>query len=110
VAVQAYLAPTPEHDRRLAALQHRLRDRLRVATTVGYGPRYLHSTGQFHKGGPRLGHYLQLCPPPREDLPIPGEAFTFGELERAQAEGDLLALRQRGRRVVRLEQLELLER
>jgi transaldolase/glucose-6-phosphate isomerase len=110
LALMAYLPPTPEHDRRLAAIRLRLRDRLRVATTLGYGPRYLHSTGQLHKGGPPVGHFLQITERLGEDLPIPGEAFTFGQLEAAQAEGDLQALRGRGRPAIRIDDLALLGR
>jgi transaldolase / glucose-6-phosphate isomerase len=110
LAIMAYLPPTPENDRRLAAIRVRLRDRLKVATTLGYGPRYLHSTGQLHKGGPAVGHFLQITESSKEDLPIPGEAFGFATLEAAQAEGDLLALRSRGRPVIRIEDARLLER
>ncbi len=105
----AYLPPTSENDRRLAAIRTRLRDRLRVATTLGYGPRFLHSTGQLHKGGPPVGHFLQITSRSKDDLPIPGESFSFGGLEAAQAEGDLLALRARGRPVIRIDDLGLLE-
>src|SRR4029077_12473339 len=80
LAIMAYLPPTPENDRRLAAIRLRLRDRLKVATTLGYGPRFLHSTGQLHKGAPPVGHFLQITEPVKEDLPIPGEPFTFGRL------------------------------
>jgi len=110
LAIMAYLPPTPENDRRLAAIRLRLRDRLKVATTLGYGPRFLHSTGQFHKGGPPVGHFLQISERPKEDLPIPGESFSFGQLEAAQAEGDLVALRSRGRPAIRIEDPGLLER
>jgi transaldolase/glucose-6-phosphate isomerase len=110
LAIMAYLPPTPENDRRLAAIRLRLRDRLKVATTLGYGPRFLHSTGQFHKGGPPVGHFLQISERPKEDLPIPGQPFSFGQLEAAQAEGDLVALRSRGRPAIRIEDLGLLER
>jgi glucose-6-phosphate isomerase len=110
LAIMAYLPPTPENDRRLAAIRLRLRDRLRVATTLGYGPRFLHSTGQLHKGGPPEGHFLQIVDRVRDDLPIPGEPFGFGELEAAQAEGDLVALRGRGRPAIRIDDPGLLER
>jgi transaldolase / glucose-6-phosphate isomerase len=110
LAIMAYLPPTPENDRRLAAIRLRLRDRLKVATTLGYGPRFLHSTGQFHKGGPPVGHFLQISERLKEDLPIPGQPFSFGQLEAAQAEGDLLALRARGRPAIRIEDPGLLER
>ncbi len=110
LAIMAYLPPTPENDRRLAAIRLRLRDRLKVATTLGYGPRFLHSTGQIHKGGPPVGHFLQISEPLEEDLPIPGEPFSFGQLEAAQAEGDLVALRARGRPAIRIDDPGLLER
>jgi hypothetical protein len=110
LALMAYLPPTPENDRRLAAARLRLRDRLKVATTLGYGPRFLHSTGQLHKGGPPVGHFLQITDPVRDDLPIPGEPFGFGTLEAAQAEGDLRALRSRGRPAIRIDDLGVLER
>jgi transaldolase / glucose-6-phosphate isomerase len=106
----AYLPPTPANDRRLAVARRKLRDRLKVATTVGYGPRFLHSTGQLHKGGPPIGHFLQITERAEPDVPIPGEAYTFGQLEMAQAEGDLRALRGRGRPAVRIDGLALLER
>ncbi len=109
LALMAYLPPTAEYDRRLAAIRLRLRDRLKVATTLGYGPRLLHSTGQVHKGGPPVGHFLQITEPAREDVPIPGKAFTFGALEAAQAEGDLRALRARGRPALRVAGLELFD-
>jgi glucose-6-phosphate isomerase len=110
LALMAYLPVTPEYDRRLTAVRRKLRDHLRVATTLGYGPRLLHSTGQLHKGGPPVGHFLQIVEGAREDVTIPGQPFTFGQLELAQAEGDLLALRKRGRPALRLEGLDLLER
>jgi glucose-6-phosphate isomerase len=110
VALQAYVPPGPEQDSALAAIRVRLRDRLTVATTVGYGPRYLHSTGQLHKGGPPVGHFLQIVDPAKEDLPVPGQPYGFGTLEAAQAEGDLRALRARGRPALRLLGTALLER
>jgi transaldolase / glucose-6-phosphate isomerase len=111
LALMAYLPPTTENDARLAAIRSRLRDRLGVATTLGYGPRFLHSTGQLHKGGPPRGHFLQIVGrAAEEDLSIPGEPFTFGRLEAAQAEGDLQALRTRGRPAIRIAGLEALER
>jgi transaldolase/glucose-6-phosphate isomerase len=109
LAITAYLPPTPENDARLATIRGRLRDRLKVATTLGYGPRFLHSTGQLHKGGAPQGHFLQIIERTKNDLPIPGEPFTFGRLEAAQAEGDLLALKGRGRPAIRIDDLRLLE-
>jgi transaldolase/glucose-6-phosphate isomerase len=104
----AYVPPTPAYDRRLERVRRRLRDRLTVATTVGYGPRFLHSTGQLHKGGPPIGHFLQITERAPQDIAIPGKPFTFGALEAAQAEGDLLALRRLGRPALRLRGLDLL--
>jgi transaldolase / glucose-6-phosphate isomerase len=109
LAIMAYLPPTAENDRRLGAIRLRLRDRLRVATTLGYGPRFLHSTGQLHKGGPPNGHFVQITQRSPEDLAIPGERFGFRELEAAQAEGDLRALRGRGRPAIRIDDPGLLE-
>jgi hypothetical protein len=96
LALMAYLAPTAGHTRALEGLRHRLRDRLQVATTLGYGPRFLHSTGQLHKGGPRTGCFLQLTVDDPVDQPIPGRPYTFGVLKRAQAAGDIGALRAKG--------------
>jgi hypothetical protein len=87
----------------LATIRIALRDRHRVATTLGVGPRYLHSTGQLHKGGPNTGVFLQVVDDTDDDLPIPGEKFGFATLERAQAAGDLHALIERGRRAGRVE-------
>jgi transaldolase / glucose-6-phosphate isomerase len=108
VALQAFAAPTDRTWGILEEARMRIRDRLRVATTLGFGPRYLHSTGQLHKGGPDTGVFLQVLEEPVHDIPIPGRPFTFGTLLRAQAAGDLAALRDRGRRVarVRLEDIE----
>jgi transaldolase/glucose-6-phosphate isomerase len=86
----------------LARLRNQVRNRLRVATMLGYGPRYLHSTGQLHKGGANTGVFLMLTADPKEDLPIPGEPFSFGTLELAQALGDFASLEAAGRRVIRL--------
>ena len=109
VALQAFLNPTEEVTARLQRVRLALRDRHRVATTLGFGPRYLHSTGQLHKGGPPSGLFIQIVDEAREaDLPIPGRPFTFGNLLDAQALADLRSLRARGRRVARvtLPQLE----
>lgn len=110
LAIMAYLPPSIENDRVLSAMRRRLRDQLRVATTLGYGPRFLHSTGQFHKGGPAVGHFLQIIDQSGEDLAIPGESFSFGQLKAAQAEGDLLALRARHRPAIRIADPEMLGR
>jgi glucose-6-phosphate isomerase len=107
LAIQAYLPRNQETERRLHAARMRLRDRLKVATTVGFGPRFLHSTGQLHKGGPNTGVFIQVVEPPDEDAPIPGEPYTFGTLIAAQALGDLQSLRGHGRRVARLRLADL---
>jgi transaldolase / glucose-6-phosphate isomerase len=101
-ALQAYLAETPAAERALQGIRLRLRDRFRLATTLGYGPRFLHSTGQYHKGGPNTGLFLQLTADDPDDLPIPGAPYTFGILKQAQALGDLQALIEHGRRVLRI--------
>jgi transaldolase / glucose-6-phosphate isomerase len=103
LGLQAYLAPSGVADEALSALQAELSRRTRFATTLGYGPRFLHSTGQLHKGGPATGRFLQLLDTPGEDLPVPETSYSFGTLIRAQAEGDRQALLQRGRRVLRVE-------
>jgi glucose-6-phosphate isomerase len=102
LAVLAYLPQEPGIETRLQRLRTWVRDGLGVATTLGFGPRFLHSTGQLHKGGPNNGVYLQLTAEPRRDLPIPGWPETFGTLIEAQALGDLQSLQRRGRRVLRL--------
>ncbi len=102
IAILAYLPETPETDRALQSMRVRLRDRYRVATTMGYGPRYLHSTGQFHKGGPNTGLFLELTADDAEDVQIPGQPYTFGTFKQAQALGDLEALRRHGRRALRI--------
>jgi hypothetical protein len=103
VAILAYLPPTDENDERLERFRAALADRLPAAVTVGYGPRYLHSTGQLHKGGPARGHFIQVLDEPEDDLAIPGRPYTFGQLLAAQALGDLRALTARGRPVLRIE-------
>ncbi len=102
LAIQAYLTPTAEAGRALQEMRVALRDRLRVATTVGWGPRYLHSTGQMHKGGPTSGLFIQITGDDREDLAIPGAGYGFSTLKSAQALGDLQSLRDGARRVIRL--------
>ena len=102
VAILAYATATPETDRLLAGIARSLQKRLSVVVTVGYGPRYLHSTGQYHKGGPASGHFIQIVELPEDDLAVPGGDHTFGQIARAQAEGDAAALRARERPVLRL--------
>ena len=102
VALQAYVAPGQAVWDQLQAVRLQLRDGLRVATTLGYGPRYLHSTGQMHKGGPNTGLFLQLLGHDPDDVEIPGQPYSFGTLKRAQARGDLTALRAHGCRAIRV--------
>ena len=102
VALQAYVAPGQAVWDQLQAVRLQLRDGLRVATTLGYGPRYLHSTGQMHKGGPNTGLFLQLLGHDPDDVEIPGQPYSFGTLKRAQARGDLTALRTHGCRAIRV--------
>jgi transaldolase/glucose-6-phosphate isomerase len=102
VAVQAYIPEKPEIEKHLQEIRITLRDHLHLATTLGYGPRFLHSTGQFHKGGPNTGLFLQITADDHEDAPIPGKPYTFSLFKRAQALGDLEALRRHGRRVMRV--------
>ena len=102
VSLQAYVAPGEAVWSRLQELRLALRDGLRLATTLGYGPRYLHSTGQLHKGGPNRGLFLQLVGHDPVDASIPGQPYGFSVLKRAQARGDLGALRAHGCRVLRV--------
>lgn len=102
VAIQAFVDPTPDVWKMLQAARGRILNRLGVATTLGFGPRFLHSTGQLHKGGPPGGVFVQVFEEPKEDREIPGRPYTFGQLISAQAAGDLAALRARGRPVARV--------
>ena len=102
LAIQAYLTPTPDSARALHEIRVALRDRLRIATTVGWGPRYLHSTGQLHKGGPTSGLFIQITGEDREDVAIPGAGYGFTTLKAAQALADLQSLRDGARRVIRI--------
>jgi transaldolase/glucose-6-phosphate isomerase len=102
VAVQAYLMPSPEYAAKLRHVAAIIRDRLGGATTIGFGPRFLHSTGQLHKGGPNSVLVLQIVDRPADNLAVPETNYTFDALIQAQALGDLAALRQRRRRVLRV--------
>jgi transaldolase/glucose-6-phosphate isomerase len=106
LCLQAYLAPGAETTARLQAARAALGDRTGLPTTLGYGPRFLHSTGQLNKGGPNTAVCVQIVDEPAGDLPIPEAPYTFAGLIRAQGLGDLGALRQRGRRVIRLRQVK----
>lgn len=107
VAVHAYVDPEGPEAERLQELRLELRDRYRVATTLGLGPRFLHSTGQLHKGGPPTGAFLQVLGDDPSDAAVPGQPFTFSQLKRAQADGDLLTLAERGLRAARTTIAEL---
>jgi len=102
LALLAFIQNTPTNNELLQSARAILRDRLRLATTLGYGPRYLHSTGQLHKGGGDNGIFIQITADDRDYLPIPGEPYSFGVLKLAQALGDYSALVSRRRRVVRI--------
>jgi glucose-6-phosphate isomerase len=103
---EGYLAVLAYLDRVGDARAEEVRAKLAAASgrpvTFGWGPRYLHSTGQYHKGGPQVGSFLQITGAVTEDLPVPGKPYGFGELQAAQAAGDRQALSERGRPVVRL--------
>lgn len=103
ISLQAYLPPRPETTDLLRALRLRLSQQTGLPTTLGYGPRFLHSTGQLHKGGPGNGIFIQIVGNPANDARIPSAAYTFADLIRAQSLGDLAALTQRNRRAVRIE-------
>jgi transaldolase/glucose-6-phosphate isomerase len=101
-ALLAYVERSRRHEAILQRIRHRVRDRARVATCLGFGPRFLHSTGQAYKGGPASGVFLQITCDDAEDLPVPGRRFTFGVVKAAQARGDLAVLAERGRRALRI--------
>jgi glucose-6-phosphate isomerase len=102
LGILAFVTPGGEDEGHVRAAAARVRDRLHVPVTVGIGPRYLHSTGQLHKGGPTGGGFLVVVGDDPEDADVPGAPYTFGQLKRAQAAGDLEALRAAGRPVVRI--------
>jgi transaldolase/glucose-6-phosphate isomerase len=102
VALMAYVDPTPQSQELLGAARTDIRNGTRVATTLGFGPRFLHSTGQYHKGGPATGRFIQLVGAPVADLEVPGRDYSFGTLIMAQAAGDAEALQAAGRRLVRI--------
>jgi len=102
LAVLAYLRETDESDKLLTELRRRITERCGIATTLGYGPRYLHSTGQLHKGGPNTGLFLQLSMSHEKDIAIPGRPYSFGVVADAQALGDFRALQALGRHTARI--------
>jgi transaldolase/glucose-6-phosphate isomerase len=90
------------HERALQKIRHAVRDSKKVATVLGFGPRFLHSTGQAYKGGPNSGVFLQITCDDAVDLPVPGQKYTFGIVKAAQARGDFAVLAERGRRALRV--------
>ncbi|MGH7926846.1 MAG: bifunctional transaldolase/phosoglucose isomerase, partial [Candidatus Binatia bacterium] len=102
VAIQAYVQPSAENAAALKKISNSLRERLGVATTLGFGPRFLHSTGQLHKGGPNSVLVLQIVDQPADNLAVPETNYTFDALIEAQAIGDFSALKQRRRRALRV--------
>jgi transaldolase / glucose-6-phosphate isomerase len=101
-ALLAFLEMNAAHEGALQGMRLRVRDLKRVATCLGFGPRFLHSTGQAYKGGPNTGVFLQITADDAQDLPVPGQKYTFGVVKAAQARGDLEVLVERGRRVLRV--------
>ncbi len=103
IAMLDYFEETPEYEAAVQSIRTHLRDTTRCATTTGYGPRFLHSTGQLHKGGSDAGVFMQLTAPDIKDLPIPQQPYTFSTLKQAQALGDFRSLSSRGRRAIRID-------
>jgi transaldolase/glucose-6-phosphate isomerase len=102
LSMLAYFLQTPQRQKLLHSIRMNLRNKLKVATTLGYGPRYMHSTGQLHKGGPNKGVFIMFTYEAEDDLPIPGEDYGFATLQRAQALGDFRSLNDKNRRVIRV--------
>jgi hypothetical protein len=102
VAILAFVNPTSENEAKVLALADRAREATGCVVTHGFGPRYMHSTGQLHKGGSPIGLFLQVVDDTGDELPIPNQPFGFGKLIRAQAAGDFAILQERGRRVARI--------
>jgi transaldolase/glucose-6-phosphate isomerase len=103
VALLAYVEETPEIERALQTIRTSVRDATGCATTTGFGPRFLHSTGQLHKGGPDSGVFIQITAPDKIDFPVPEESYTFSILKDAQALGDFQSLLSHGRRAIRVD-------
>ena len=101
-ALLAYLEMNDAHEQILQSARQAVRDRKRVATCLGFGPRFLHSTGQAYKGGPNTGVFLQVTCEDAIDLPVPAQKYTFGTVKAAQARGDFQVLAERGRRALRV--------
>jgi transaldolase / glucose-6-phosphate isomerase len=101
-AILAYVERSERNEEILQGMRHRVRDQKRVATCLGFGPRFLHSTGQAYKGGPPTGVFLRVTCDDDKDLAVPGRRYTFGTVKAAQARGDLDVLTERGRGAVRV--------
>jgi len=101
-AVLGYITMNPANEKTLQTIRHAVRDKKKVATVLGFGPRFLHSTGQAYKGGPNSGVFLQITGDDAKDLPVPGQKYTFGIVKAAQARGDFAVLAERGRRALRV--------
>ncbi len=101
-AILGYVEMNEAHDKLLQAMRHAIRDKKRVATCLGFGPRFLHSTGQAYKGGPNSGVFLQITCDDAADIPVPGQKYTFGVVKAAQARGDFQVLAERKRRALRV--------
>ena len=101
-AVLGFIQMNAEHERKLQAIRHAVRDKKHVATCLGFGPRFLHSTGQAYKGGPNTGVFLQVTCDDALELPVPQQKYTFGVVKAAQARGDFQVLTERGRRALRV--------
>jgi transaldolase/glucose-6-phosphate isomerase len=101
-ALLAFIEMNDAHEATLQGIRHDVRDSKRVATCLGFGPRFLHSTGQAYKGGPNSGVFLQITCDDANDLPVPGQKYTFGVVKTAQARGDFQVLAARGRRALRV--------
>jgi glucose-6-phosphate isomerase len=101
-AVLGYIQMNDQHEAQLQKMRHALRDKKHVATCLGFGPRFLHSTGQAYKGGPNSGVFLQITCDDAADVPVPGQKYTFGIVKAAQARGDFQVLAERGRRALRV--------
>jgi transaldolase/glucose-6-phosphate isomerase len=100
--VLGYITMNPAHEKALQAIRHAVRDKKKVATVLGFGPRFLHSTGQAYKGGPNSGVFLQITCDDAKDLQVPGQRYTFGIVKAAQARGDFAVLAEHGRRALRV--------
>jgi transaldolase/glucose-6-phosphate isomerase len=101
-ALLAYVEMKDEYRDLLQRIRHLVRDRKQVATCLGFGPRFLHSTGQAYKGGPNTGVFLQVTCDDAVELPVPGRRYTFGVVKAAQALGDFAVIKERGRRALRV--------